>query len=210
MSEQIVNNSRQTVYLVGDAREYRSVYGYPKRIYDVHRLQPGARVGESTRIGGIKEERIADENGQIVTTVVYEKNNWRNRGLIRFYASPEALLIACGLTPLYKRGDTTQATEMIAEASQQKPKDTPPIFSLADVQNTQLALPPPPAALPRPSDKIITGLQQALEYLQGDIAVGAVTGRTYSRRSPVTEKAKKAKKAAKKSVAKKAKKRARS
>jgi hypothetical protein len=129
----VVNNSRETCYYVGDAINYTSMYGYPKRRYKVFQLDPGEQYNPLAHwVGEIKEERIADESGDCITTVFYEKNGWRRQGLIRFFASCEALLIACGKTPLYNRGDESEATDKIAKLSESKPIDTPPVFYLGN------------------------------------------------------------------------------
>lgn len=152
----IVNTRREPVYVVGDAENYRSIYGYPKRWYKVHRLEPGEELRENHPVHGyIKEERIGDEHGNVVTTVFYEKNGWRRNGLIRFYASPEALLIACGKLPLYGRGEADiAANRKVAEVSQTPPAETPPIFLLGDPQPILKGLPAPSTkALSAPSRK---------------------------------------------------------
>lgn len=151
----IVNTRREPVYVVGDAENYRSIYGYPKRRYRVHKLEPGEALKRNHDVHGyIKEERILDEHGNVVTTVFYEKNYWRKDGLVRFYASPEALLIACGLIPLFGRSDDVEANRKASEISQEKPADTPPIFLLGDPQPILKGLPAPSRkALPAPNRK---------------------------------------------------------
>jgi hypothetical protein len=141
MEEQVINTTRQVAYHVGEVQPYQSIYGYPKRRRYVYRLKPGESPEGSGSwrnpgncIGYVKEERIADENGNVVTTVFYEKNGWRKHGLVRFYASPEALLIGCGLTPVLGLGDKADATAKIKELSQQVPEDTPPLLLLGNVQ----------------------------------------------------------------------------
>src|SRR5690606_2070841 len=120
--DEIVNNSRQVVYAVDGNVKYRSIYGYPKRLIKVCKLQPGQFLNDQTpAFGYIKEERILDEHGDVVTTVFHEKNGWRNVGNVRFYASPEALLIACGLLPILGRGNDEKAQLKARGVSQQPP-----------------------------------------------------------------------------------------
>ena len=75
---------------LGAKTEYRSIYGYQK--YRVKVLD--ANTGDT--LGEIKEEVTPGVPGQADITVYYEKNRWRDQGKLRFYQSPEALIIACG------------------------------------------------------------------------------------------------------------------
>lgn len=119
----------QTGYALGKYDEYRSIYGYPKRIIKVHHVtSPGQPISSAQVVGGIKEERIFDETGNVVGTCFYEKNGWRRSGTVRFFATPEALLIACGKTPVVglPLEPQEEAHERAVELSQVKPIDQVP------------------------------------------------------------------------------------
>lgn len=144
--ERIVNTSEKTAYYVGDPQDYRSMYGYKKRWYAVHAVKPGQTAGSAdAKVGCIKEEAIADENGDVVTVVFYTKDFVRPSGMIRFFASPEALLIAFGLQPLIGRSEEEQkiAQKKVKALTETKPSERPVMMFLGNVEMNQDLLPPP-------------------------------------------------------------------
>ena len=76
--------------LLGEKQKYASIYGYPKFRYPVIEVSTGQALGL------IKEEVTPGIPGQPDITVYYEKNRWRDHGKLRFYQSPEALVLALG------------------------------------------------------------------------------------------------------------------
>ena len=75
---------------LGEKQKYASIYGYPKFRYPVIEVRTGQTLGL------IKEEVTPGIPGQPDITVYYEKNRWRDHGKLRFYQSPEALVLALG------------------------------------------------------------------------------------------------------------------
>ena len=75
---------------LGEKQKYASIYGYPKFRYPVIEVSTGQALGL------IKEEVTPGIPGQPDITVYYEKNRWRDHGKLRFYQSPEALVLALG------------------------------------------------------------------------------------------------------------------
>ena len=75
---------------LGEKQKYASIYGYPKYRYPVIEVSTGQTLGL------IKEEVTPGLPGQPDMTVYYEKNRWRPHGKLRFYQSPEALILALG------------------------------------------------------------------------------------------------------------------
>jgi hypothetical protein len=80
----------ETVYTVGEPIPYVSIYGYDKR-----RL-PILRADDGTVVGHAKEEIVKGEDGQEVSRTFYTRDINRNPGMLRFYASPEALIVGFG------------------------------------------------------------------------------------------------------------------
>jgi hypothetical protein len=75
---------------LGEKQRYQSIYGYAKFRYPVIEIATGSVFGS------IKEEVTQGIPGQPDITVYYEKNRWRDHGKLRFYQSPEALILALG------------------------------------------------------------------------------------------------------------------
>jgi hypothetical protein len=62
-------------------------------------------VSEGHRVDELKEELVPDESGRIALVVYYagggvSRYKWRKHGKPRFYTSPEAFLLGCGLPVL--------------------------------------------------------------------------------------------------------------
>jgi hypothetical protein len=82
-------------YALGEPEEYRSIYGYQKRRFQVYPTDAeGNRNGGS--VGKIKEEPLLDENGKLWGRCFYSRDLSRPCGKYRFYPSPEALIAAFG------------------------------------------------------------------------------------------------------------------
>ena len=77
-------------YRRGEPIDYTSCYGYPKVRYQIVRVSDGVVVGHA------KEERVPDVDGVVATKVYYTRDIGRNYGMLRFYTSPEALIIGFG------------------------------------------------------------------------------------------------------------------
>ena len=77
-------------YRIGRTKDYTSIYGYPKKMIMIEDADTGEEVG------GIKEEVTPGIPGQPDVKTYYERNGWRKAGGLRFYQSPEALIIANG------------------------------------------------------------------------------------------------------------------
>jgi hypothetical protein len=75
---------------LGEKAQYASIYGYQKFRYPVIDVETGQELGL------IKEEVTPGIPGQPDIAVYYEKNRWRLHGKLRFYQSPEALVLALG------------------------------------------------------------------------------------------------------------------
>jgi hypothetical protein len=75
---------------LGEKQKYASIYGYEKFRY------PVIEVSTGQTLGSIKEEVTPGVPGQSDITAYYEKNRWRDHGKLRFYQSPEALILALG------------------------------------------------------------------------------------------------------------------
>lgn len=84
----MLDNSQE--YRRGEPIDYTSCYGYPKVRYQIVRVSDGAVVGHA------KEERVPDQDGLVCTKVYYTRDIGRDYGMLRFYASPEALIIGFG------------------------------------------------------------------------------------------------------------------
>ena len=83
-------------YAVGEPEQYGSIYGYSKYRYPVYEVdEKGERINE-TVIGLIKEEIMKDEDGEPVAKAYYTRNLNRPHGLLRFYPTPRALIVAFG------------------------------------------------------------------------------------------------------------------
>ncbi len=165
--ETVINNTREAAYYVDPIpHPYESIYGYKKHGFFVHRLKPGEAFDRShhnsgTAYGYIKEERVGDENGNVVTVVFYSRmDSWRSSGKLRFFASPEALLIAMGKTPIVNRGNTEEAKAKLDKLGRQSPNATLPMMYLGNVElnpaaaleyraNPMKALPAPNGANPK-------------------------------------------------------------
>ena len=78
-------------YSVGEPVGYTSVYGYQKRKFPVFGEDQSAGA-----IGYIKEEIILGDDGKEVAKTYYTRSSWRNHGQLRFFESPEALIIGYG------------------------------------------------------------------------------------------------------------------
>lgn len=78
------------MYKLGEKKPYTSIYGYAKYRIPVFDAETGAEAG------WIKEEVTPGIPGQPDITAYYERNGWRPPGKLRFYQSPEALIIAFG------------------------------------------------------------------------------------------------------------------
>jgi hypothetical protein len=77
-----------------EPKEYVSMYGYSKRGFYVY-LASDTEFDNA--IGFIKEERVIGVDGKTVGLAYYTRTGgWRNNGQERFFASPEALIIAFG------------------------------------------------------------------------------------------------------------------
>ncbi len=220
MDEAIVTNTgRGMAYYVDPIPvPYKSIYGYQKHGFNVYLLAPGETFSRGMRkYGFIKEERVGDENGNVVTVVFYSRmDEWRDSGKLRFFASPEALLIAMGKTPIVNRGNTDQAKAKLDRLGHQSPNATPPMMYLGNVELNPQALPDlrgaPLLALPSPlldEQAIIKAVTDKLTEGFREIAANRAAATV----SAPKKKAKKAKKAkttsrasAKKAVKKKAKK----
>ena len=106
-------NGKYTITKPG--AEYTSMYGYQK-----NRL---AVVGESgDTVGYIKEEIVLDEAGDEASRIYYTRNGWRPSGAKRFFASPEALVIAYGgqIDRTKKKAATTKPAR--PAANKKKPR----------------------------------------------------------------------------------------
>ena len=79
-------------YRLGETVQYRSIYGYRKNRVALLDAATGDNVG------WIKEEVVPGLPGQPDITCHYEKNGWRPSGKLRFYQSPEAMVLALGGT----------------------------------------------------------------------------------------------------------------
>lgn len=91
----LLNGTREPRWVVGEAVDYGSIYGYPKRKIMVYRINPGQVAGQAEK-EYVKEELIVNENGEIAGVCYYRGSFNRPSGKLRFYSSPEAFLIACG------------------------------------------------------------------------------------------------------------------
>lgn len=83
-------------YVIGPPINYTSIYGYPKRRFEVYQADEQGNKIAAYPIGEIKEEPMLDENGDLWGRCFYTKNLGREHGKYRFYPSPEALIVACG------------------------------------------------------------------------------------------------------------------
>lgn len=104
----------RTQHILGQPEQYTSIYGYAKLKIPVHEIElqtgkPGGCVGH------IKQEPMVDEHGTLVGFAYYTKAAWRDKGQLRFYPTPEALLAAYDM-PLYKGVMFDDETAMADEA----------------------------------------------------------------------------------------------
>ncbi len=83
----MLDKNRQ--YRVGEPIHYTSIYGYPKRRFRIE-TKDGHVVGHA------KEEIVPGVNGKESTRVFYTRDISRNSPMLRFYDSPEALIVAFG------------------------------------------------------------------------------------------------------------------
>ena len=84
----MLDKNRQ--YRVGEPIHYTSIYGYPKRRFRIEDVATGSVVGTA------KEEIVPGVNGKESTRVFYTRDISRNPPMLRFYDSPEALIVAFG------------------------------------------------------------------------------------------------------------------
>jgi hypothetical protein len=84
----MLDKNRQ--YRVGEPIHYTSIYGYPKRRFRIVDVATGSTVGTA------KEEIVPGVNGKESTRVFYTRDISRNPPMLRFYDSPEALIVAFG------------------------------------------------------------------------------------------------------------------
>ena len=89
-------------YVIGPPINYPSIYGYPKRRFEVFQADEQGNTIAAYPTGEIKEEPMLDENGERWGRCFYTKNLGRDHGKYRFYPSPEALIVACGGKALSK------------------------------------------------------------------------------------------------------------
>jgi len=81
---------KDRLYKVGEKTSYTSIYGYPKNRYEIIDAETGKSVGE------VKEERTPGVPGQPDICVYYTRGIEKPHGTLRFYQSPESLVIALG------------------------------------------------------------------------------------------------------------------
>jgi hypothetical protein len=86
--EQQLNSER--TYKIGAPVDYGSIYGYKKKKYPVIGTE-----SEQT-IGFVKEEAVVGQNGKGVGLVYYTRDLYRKCGQLRFYESPQAVIVAFG------------------------------------------------------------------------------------------------------------------
>ena len=84
----MLDKNRQ--YRVGEPILYTSIYGYPKRRFRIEDVATGSVVGTA------KEEIVPGVDGKESTRVFYTRDISRNPPMLRFYDSPEALIVAFG------------------------------------------------------------------------------------------------------------------
>ena len=82
----MLDNSQE--YRRGEPIDYTSCYGYPKVKFQIVRVSDGSVVGHA------KQELVPGDDGAVWTKVYYTRDIGRNYGMLRFYASPEALSLA--------------------------------------------------------------------------------------------------------------------
>jgi len=81
---------KDRLYKIGDTTPYQSIYGYRKNRVAIIDVETGQSVGD------VKEERTPGIPGQPEITVYYTRGINKPHGTLRFYQSPEALVIALG------------------------------------------------------------------------------------------------------------------
>ncbi len=112
----------EAIYAIGNYEEYTSIYGYPKRGVHVHKIMPGEELSDYNKIGFIKEERIQGPDGKIVAVCFYTReDHWKKRGQARFFNTPEALLVACGMVPVLGLSATKETSERAFKEQQSDP-----------------------------------------------------------------------------------------
>ena len=99
-------------YRLGETVQYGSIYGYRKN----RLMLLDAATGDN--VGWIKDEVVPGLPGQPDVTCYYEKNGWRPSGKLRFYQSPEAMVLALGGTI-----DASRLTPVAEGALQDEVKD---------------------------------------------------------------------------------------
>ena len=72
-------------YVIGPPINYTSIYGYPKRRFEVFQADEQGNKTASYPAGEIKEEPMLDENGELWGRCFYTKNLGREHGKYRFY-----------------------------------------------------------------------------------------------------------------------------
>lgn len=119
------HSGSDVAYAVGDYEEYRSVYGYPKRYVMIHKVMPGEALSRSNIIGRVKEERVLGPDGNVVSVCFYTREDqWKRPGQARFFNSPEALLIACGMVPIVGMNATRETSDHALKVQQTAPAAT--------------------------------------------------------------------------------------
>ena len=108
----MLDKNRQ--YRVGEPILYTSIYGYPKRRFRIEDVATGSVVGTA------KEEIVPGVNGKESTRVFYTRDISRNPPMLRFYDSPEALIVAFG-GQLERKAVKKPATKTSTKRAAKKP-----------------------------------------------------------------------------------------
>jgi hypothetical protein len=108
----MLDKNRQ--YRVGEPIHYTSIYGYPKRRFRIEDVATGQTVGTA------KEEIVPGVNGKESTRVFYTRDISRNPPMLRFYDSPEALIVAFG-GQLERKTVKKPAAKVAAKRAAKKP-----------------------------------------------------------------------------------------
>ena len=115
----MLDNSQE--YRLGEPIDYTSCYGYPKVRFQIVRVSDGSVVGHA------KQELVPGDDGAVWTKVYYTRDIGRNYGMLRFYASPEALIRGFGGKVSEWLGDK----DVDVSALKNEPKSDPAGESLA-------------------------------------------------------------------------------